>query len=475
MKKAPLTNAVLVPPFFERKLSGINFVQLGLIFFVSIFFYSCKKSLQDSEAITPELQNISSIKSTEVGNIGINVVLTTGITESILEELKVYGKIINTFPEIKALTMLTTNAKLSRIKVLPYVSAASPDAERQGSPVDNLSLDNFTGGMSSWDLDALNVTDYGVGRTVQPDGSGVFIGILDTGLPDNWRQLFPEERIATQYAKSFGGGGNDAGRVSEQPNKWEHDQNSHGGHVTSTILGYQFRGISVNGVAPKATVIPVKILGQNGWGWSSVISEGILYIASLKAGVLHNSPVLINMSLGGSGLDALEKAAIDYAISQGVIIVAAAGNSGSFGMTYPGGYAPVISVAAAGWYGEFTATDWAFSLDVPDPTISGNYYIAAFSSRRLPGQDLDVAAPGVFVIGPYQVNSGQTAYYYLSGTSMASPHVAGVVALMAQKKSTLTAAEAESILESTALPMSAGPNSAGSGFVTANAALAAIP
>jgi subtilisin family serine protease len=63
--------------------------------------------------------------------------------------------------------------------------------------------------------------------------------------------------------------------------------------------------------------------------------------------------VIINMSLGGSVLDAVEKAAIDYAISQGVIIVASAGNRGAAGMGYPGAYGPVISVAASGWIGEW--------------------------------------------------------------------------------------------------------------------------
>jgi subtilisin family serine protease len=228
-------------------------------------------------------------------------------------------------------------------------------------------------------------------------------------------------------------------------------------------------------MARKATVIPVKILNQAGWGWSSVIAEGILYIANLKAGVLRNSPVVINMSLGGPVLDALEKAAVDYAISQGVILVVCAGNSGPGGMWYPGGYAPVISVAAAGWDQEFSAPNWAFGMDVPDPTNTTGFYIAAWSSRQLAGQDLDVAAPGVNVVGPYQVNSGHTTYFFLSGTSMACPHVAGIVALMAQKKSTLTAAEAETILQATAIPMSEGQAAAGSGFATANAALAALP
>jgi len=163
-----------------------------------------------------------------------------------------------------------------------------------------------------------------------------------------WRQYFPEERIATEYAKSFGGGGMEKGTVSEQPQKWEHDTNSHGTHVVSTILGYSFYGTPINGVAPVAKVIPVKVLNQNGSGWSSAVAAGIVYVADLKAGPLANHPVVINMSLGGPELDAVEKAAIDYAIGQGVIIVALAGNEGEAGMGYPGAYAPVISVAAAG-------------------------------------------------------------------------------------------------------------------------------
>jgi subtilisin family serine protease len=474
MKQATLASQ-LVDTVLNVKNKWIKYAGLAMVVAFSFFISSCKKNIEEINAGSPGTAGAASLRSTTGGNIAVNVVLNTSFSPAILGELKTIGNVVKTFPEINGLSMIISRDELAQIRGLQYVITATPDAERQGSPVDNLMLSDFSNGMSSWDLDAVNVTDHGLGRTVLQDGTGVYVGVLDTGLPDNWRQLFPEERIATQYAKSFGGGGGEVGNVSEQPNKWEHDQNSHGGHVTSTVLGYQLRENPVNGVAPKATVIPVKILGQSGWGWSSVISEGILYIASLKAGVLRNSPVVINMSLGGPLMDALEKAAIDYAISQGVIIVAAAGNSGNNGMGYPGAYAPVISVAAAGWHQEFSAANWAFSLNVPDPTNVSDFYIAGFSSRQLAGQDLDIAAPGVFVVGPYQINSGHNSYYYLSGTSMACPHVAGIVALMAQKKPTLTAAEAETILQATAIPMSEGQVAAGSGFATANAALAPLP
>jgi subtilisin family serine protease len=219
-------------------------------------------------------------------------------------------------------------------------------------------------------------------------------------------------------------------------------------------------------------VIPVKVLNQMGLGWSSVIAAGITYIADLKAGPLSGSPVVINMSLGGPKLDAIEKAAIDYAISKGVIIVASAGNEGENGMGYPGAYPPVISVAASGWIGEWTAAGW-WRGDVADPTNPDDFYITDFSSRELQGQDLDVAAPGSWVVGPYQLQMGQPSYYYLGGTSQAAPHVAGAVALMAQKKPGLTAGEAESIIEGTAIVMPAwGEHETGAGLLDAAAALA---
>ncbi len=427
--------------------------------------------------------------------IGINVLLRAPATAEVLASLGAFGRVVDGIPAIHAVTMQVKSGSLEAIRALPYVAAANPDAERKGSPIDTVAATDFSNGMSTWDLDAVNVTDFGAGRSIGYDGTGVYVAVLDTGLVDAWRQYFPQERIAVEYAKSFGGGGGEMGSVSEQPNKWEHDQNSHGTHVASTILGYNRGGVAVNGVAPLAKVIPVKVLNQNGSGWSSVVAAGIAYIGDLKAGPLAGSPVIVNMSLGGPELDAMEKAAIDYAVSKGVIIVASAGNEGSAGMGYPGAYAPVISVAASGWTGEWTpagSRTWWNALNVADPTNPADMYITDFSSRALSGQDLDVAAPGSWVVGPYQVNSGQTSFYFLGGTSMSSPHVAGIAALMAQKYPALTAAQAESILEGSAIALAPGcrtvatpygyseqycwgADATGAGLATADAALAATP
>lgn len=391
------------------------------------------------------------------GTTGINVLLKTDVSASVLKDLSKFGTVLDVLDEIDALTMRVKVSQLDAIRALPFVASANPAAVRNGAPVDRVLAEDFSDGMSTWDLDAVDVTDFGAGRTETYDGTGVYVAVLDTGLVDSWRSYFPEERIAEEYAISFTGGGGEVGTVSTQKNKWEHDQNSHGTHVTSTILGYSLNGTKINGVAPMATIIPVKVLNQNGSGWSSVIARGIDYVTSLKEGPLQGSPVIINMSLGGSVLDAIEKAAIDKAITAGVIIVASAGNEGEAGMGYPGAYAPVISVAAAGWIGEWSvAGSWWRLSDVPDPMNANDFYITDFSSREKADQDLDIAAPGSWIVGPYQVNSGQLGYYYLGGTSMSSPHVAGIVALMAQKDGTLAQAEVESILELTALPLPAG-------------------
>lgn len=418
--------------------------------------------------------------ATGARKVGINVVLGVAPTAEIVADLGSYGTVLNVFESVKAVTLRADADALDALRALPYVVAAGYDAERRGAPIDTVPIEDFAGGLSTWNLDAINVSEPGfASRTVPYDGEGVYVAVLDTGLLGTWRQYFPEERIAEEYGAAFGGGGGEVGYVSTQPMKWQLATEPHGTHVTSTILGYDLYGTPVGGVAPRATVIPVKVLGNAGWGWSSVIAAGIVYVAELKAGPLADHPVVINMSLGGPVLDPVEQAAIDYAISAGVIIVAAAGNEGMQGMGYPGAYAPVISVAASGWAGEWypDAEDcWWYCLDDPDPNIAALYYIAEFSSWAYPGQDLDVAAPGSWIVGPYQLQMGKTSYYFLGGTSMASPHVAGVVALMAQKFPALDAGLAEAILEGTALSLAPWPAElAGAGLVRADYALYFTP
>ncbi len=449
--------------------------------------------------------------------IGINVLLNRPITDAILADLKTIGNVGHKLYEINALLMVARESQLAVIRAKPYVAGADPDAEREGKPIDTVGATDFSGpALNTWDQDAINVSNFGsVARQVGFDGSGVNVAVLDTGLLDTWRQYFPQQRILSQYAISLqGGGAFSAGAVSVSTNKWEHDTSSHGTHVTSTIPGYRFLGTPIHGVAPKANVIPVKVLNQNGSGWSSVVAVGIVYATALKLGPLAGSPMVINMSLGGPAGNAVEMAAIDFAVANGVIIVASAGNRGNNGLGFPGGYAPVISVASAGWIGQWNPADgspnnWWFGNDVVDDTSESHFYISTFSSRKRsdrPNQDLDVTAPGDWVVGPFQLQNGKISYFFLSGTSMSSPHVAGIVALMAQKNPGLNsisgdALNAEAILEDAALPITTpgcrlvffpGGSSTnicwgtgndpatsvdadGAGFITADAALTLTP
>jgi subtilisin family serine protease len=391
--------------------------------------------------------------------IGINVLLNQPASNSILQDLGRHGQVLDVITQINAVTLRAQESEISTIQSLPYVAGANPDA--QGT-----AQNDFSQGTNYWNLDAVNVTDFDASppRVVGYDGDGVYVGVIDTGLPFNWRAYFTEERIAVDLARSFGGGGGERGTVSSQPERWERDTNGHGSAVASVILGFRYNlsdpplPATFNGVAPKAKVIPVKIIEERGYYLGSVLTRALLYLTDLKVdGDLGNSPLVINMSLGGFDEDVLTRAAIDYAIAHGVVVVAAAGNEAGAGMLFPGRYAPVISAGATGLVGEFPPSendpDFQWILNDVAESDSSQHFIAPFSSWELPGQDLDVLAPGFFVAGVDSSHVGMADYTFVAGTSFASPHVAGIAALMLQKNPGLTAAQIEQILENTAFPL----------------------
>jgi subtilisin family serine protease len=379
------------------------------------------------------------------------------------------------------------------------------------------------GGYSTWDSDMINI------ENVDQTGAGVYVAVLDTGLVPNWQDYFPQERVNTTLGIGFDQPvaftvsrddpcklGVTVGQLHQTT--WVGSTGStHGTHVTSTILGYFYRSnsdaaagyplppIIVRGIAPDVTVIPVKVLADYQvpatpqcpdnpqpaahvvFGTDEMVAAGINYVTDLA--IQGYKPMVINMSLGGSELAADEQAAIDRAIANGVIVVAAAGNEGEAGMGYPGAYAPVISAGSAGWTGEWLFPNsglpryrmwWLQYPNAPILPDSGNVadassindvYVSDFSSRALPGQQLDVLAPGSWVRGPFPGDPGFSHlpwwskgigdlvgynpgnFYYVGGTSMATPHVVSVAALMLEKNPNLTQAQIESILKSSALTM----------------------
>ncbi len=394
----------------------------------------------------------------------IELVVDGPLSDAVVAELAEYGQVTQRFDAIGGVIMRAKESALKAVSGLPSVRLAGAIAQRHA--------DNYAGGISTWDLDLMNVTDFGVPRVAEYDGSEVYVAVLDTGLVQNWREYLPEERIAVQYAKAFKSGASDNSTVAEATHQWERDTEAHGTHVTSTILGYWIKSLTApyaaNGVAPMATVIPVKVLGNNGGGWSPAIAAGIVYAVDLKLAL--GAPMVINMSLGGSQLSPLEAAAIDYAMDNGVVVVASAGNEGEAGMGYPGAYAPVVSVGAIGWVDEWVGGGGFWRRNVAEPAsveaLQDMVYVCDFSSRAVGDQDLDVLAPGSWIVGPYLGSGAATPplwangqpgeYYFLGGTSMAAPHVTGLIALMFDKNPALAVADVEGILEGAAIDLPAG-------------------
>ncbi len=178
------------------------------------------------------------------------------------------------------------------------------------------------------------------------------------------------------------------------------DDQSHGTHVAGTIAQTTGNGKGGAGLAYCATLMPVKVLSKQGWGTTANIAEGVRFAAD------HGAQI-INLSLGGPLRSAVLEDAVAHARSKGVTLVAAAGNSGGT-VGYPAAYRGVIAVSA---------TD---SSDA----------VPRFSSR---GPQIAIAAPGVDVTQQTVCNAGRDRcelFGTLSGTSMASPHVAAAAALL---------------------------------------------
>lgn len=228
------------------------------------------------------------------------------------------------------------------------------------------------------------ILPWGIDRVdaelVWPSGNtanAIKVGVIDTGISNKHSDL----------TANIKGGVN-----TINARKGWNDDNGHGSHVAGIIGGVN-NTAGIIGMAPDADLYAIKVLNANGSGYVSDVMEGILW------GVTNQMRVL-NMSLGmSSDVQSMHDVVI-AAYNAGVVIVAAAGNSGG-SVNYPAAYPEVIAVGA---------TDQ-------------NNIIAGFSSR---GPEVDLAAPGVSIFSTYK----GTGFATLSGTSMAAPHVAGAAALV---------------------------------------------
>lgn len=255
------------------------------------------------------------------------------------------------------------------------------------------------------------------------EGEGITIAIIDTGVSPHNDLIKPKNRIV---------GFKDFINHKELP----YDDSGHGTHVAGIIAGngYSSRQRYV-GVAPKSNILAIKALDENGGGATSKVIEAISYVIETKD--QYNTKV-INLSIGTPANSSCENdplcKAVNQAIRAGLVVVAAAGNSGPSHGTIlsPGTNRNVITVGAV---------DDKRTVDTSDDTI------ASFSSRGPTIDGVikpDLVAPGVSINS--LSNTKLDSYVPLSGTSMATPLVSGTIALLFNKYGNLTPAEVKSRL-----------------------------
>lgn len=300
-------------------------------------------------------------------------------------------------------------------------------------------------------------------------GTGVVVAVIDTGYRPHadlsGQILQGYDFISTA---SIGNDGN--GRDSDASDPGDRvvagecyagspasNSSWHGTHVAGTVAARTNNSLGVAGVAYNAKIVPARVLGKCG-GYTSDIADAITWTSGgTVSGVPANAnkAKVLNLSLGGSGAcDATTQSAINGARSRGSVVVVAAGNDNmNVSNASPANCSGVIAVAATGKTGgRASYSNYGTLVDVAAPGGDGSYSVISTlnSGTNAPGSD---------------------NYAGYQGTSMATPHVAGVAALMFAAKSTLTPDQVESMLKSTARAFPATCSGCGTGIVDATAAV----
>lgn len=313
-----------------------------------------------------------------------------------------------------ALDTLRQQADVEYAERDPLVQLAAPSAGwRPNDPLFE----------SQWALARLGVSNA---WDVTRGDPSIIVAVLDTGVEAT------HDDLRSQLVPGW-----DFVRRTPQPD----DDNGHGTHVTGIVAATADNGIGISGVAPSARVMPVKVVTGAGIGSHYFIAQGIEY-------AIRNHARIINLSLGGYEPSDTLRRAIDYAWDSGALVVAAGGNENTSSPIYPAAWPNVVGVGAT---------------NVDDSR-------APFSNF---GDDVTVVAPGVAILSTIPGNQ----YEAWPGTSMATPLVSGVAALLWSRYPMLSNAEVRDLLIRTAdkigpLPYDASGRNPDYGYGLVNAARA---
>jgi serine protease len=301
-------------------------------------------------------------------------------------------------------------------------------------------------------------------------GAGVVVAVLDTGYTDHSdlaANIVPGYDFIKDTTIANDGNGRDAD--AHDPGDWNaagacgvgstaSNSSWHGTHVAGTVAAVTANGKGVAGTAWQAKVQPLRVLGRCG-GYDSDIADAMVWASGGSVSGVPGNPTpaeVVSLSLGGAGAcSSTTQAAINSAVGRGTTIVVAAGNeNNNVSTSSPANCANVIAVGAV--------------------TSSG-----ARASYSNYGAGVDIAAPGSSILSTLNAGTqgpGAEGYALYSGTSMATPHVSGVVALMQARAGTpKTPAQIEALLKSSATPFPASPSRPiGAGIVNAYAAVQAV-
>ncbi|MBI3805381.1 MAG: S8 family serine peptidase [Nitrospirae bacterium] len=334
--------------------------------------------------------------------------------------------------ELKALTLAT----IQHLQADPEVAYAEANFLRRPSAVP---VPNDTHYPLQWDFALMNLSQAWEVTTGSDD---IIVAVIDTGVlhhPDLESRLIAGYDFISDPATAGDGNGLDADPTDVGDDPKHQSSSFHGTHVAGTIGAVTNNGIGVAGITWQTKIMPLRVLGDGG-GSDADIAQAIYYAAGLSnsSGTLPPAPArIINMSLGGSGFSQTMQDAITAARNANVIVVAAAGNENSSAPSSPASLEGVISVSA---------------VDI-------NSKKAPYSNY---GRTVDVAAPGGNtavdlngdgfpdgILSTLGDDSGQFFYRFYQGTSMAAPHVAGVLALMLAVNPKLTPVDIDQLLAGT--------------------------